>query len=63
MELVKFSWKQYSVKETYSWVDEYSRILNLFNETLLKIILGLKLKFKSSVTKLYEIVLNLQEQK
>jgi hypothetical protein len=21
-------------KETYSWVDEYSRILNLFNETL-----------------------------
>jgi hypothetical protein len=35
MEFVKFS-GGLGFKETYSWVDEYSRILNLFNETLLK---------------------------
>ena len=34
--LSSFPVEAHGFKETYSWVDEYSRILNLFNETLLK---------------------------
>lgn len=33
--LASFPVESHGFKETYSWVDEYSRILNLFNETLL----------------------------
>jgi dipeptidyl aminopeptidase/acylaminoacyl peptidase len=43
IELGKKNWslssypvESHGFKETYSWVDEYSRILNLFNTTLLK---------------------------
>ncbi|PWA05984.1 S9 family peptidase [Flavobacterium laiguense] len=43
IELGKKNWslssypvEAHGFKETYSWVDEYSRILNLFNTTLLK---------------------------
>lgn len=43
IELGKTDWdlaiypvEAHGFRETYSWVDEYSRILNLFNETLLK---------------------------
>ena len=43
IELGKKNWslsafpvEAHGFKETYSWVDEYSRILNLFNSTLLK---------------------------
>jgi dipeptidyl aminopeptidase/acylaminoacyl peptidase len=64
MEFLKFSVEAHGFKETYSWVDEYSRILNLFNETLLKNnfraeTMNLRVLF---IAKLYEIVLNLQEQ-
>jgi hypothetical protein len=31
-----FPVEAHGFKETYSWVDEYSRILNLFNTTLLE---------------------------
>lgn len=34
--LSSFPVEAHGFKETYSWVDEYSRILNLFSETLLK---------------------------
>jgi len=34
--LASFPVEAHGFKETYSWIDEYSRILNLFNETLLK---------------------------
>ena len=34
--LASFPVEAHGFKETYSWVDEYSRILNLFNDTLLK---------------------------
>ncbi|MDI5896349.1 S9 family peptidase [Flavobacterium algoritolerans] len=34
--LSSFPVEAHGFKETYSWVDEYSRILNLFNDTLLK---------------------------
>ncbi|WP_166923873.1 S9 family peptidase [Flavobacterium poyangense] len=34
--LASFPVEAHSFKETYSWIDEYSRILNLFNTTLLK---------------------------
>jgi len=34
--LSSFPVEAHGFKETYSWVDEYSRILNLFNETLLE---------------------------
>ncbi|OAB26946.1 S9 family peptidase [Flavobacterium fryxellicola] len=34
--LASFPVEAHGFKETYSWVDEYSRILNLFNESLLK---------------------------
>ncbi|MBZ4037570.1 prolyl oligopeptidase family serine peptidase [Flavobacterium sp. 17A] len=34
--LASFPVESHGFKETYSWIDEYSRILNLFNETLLK---------------------------
>jgi dipeptidyl aminopeptidase/acylaminoacyl peptidase len=34
--LSSFPVEAHGFKETYSWVDEYSRILNLFNSTLLK---------------------------
>jgi dipeptidyl aminopeptidase/acylaminoacyl peptidase len=33
--LASFPVESHGFKETYSWVDEYNRILNLFNETLL----------------------------
>jgi dipeptidyl aminopeptidase/acylaminoacyl peptidase len=33
--LASFPVESHGFKETYSWVDEYSRILDLFNETLL----------------------------
>jgi hypothetical protein len=41
IELGKKNWAcphflTHGFKETYSWVDEYSRILNLFNTTLLE---------------------------
>jgi dipeptidyl aminopeptidase/acylaminoacyl peptidase len=43
IELGKTDWdlaiypvEAHGFRETYSWVDEYTRILNLFNETLLK---------------------------
>jgi dipeptidyl aminopeptidase/acylaminoacyl peptidase len=43
IELGKKNWslssypvEAHGFKETYSWIDEYSRILNLFNSTLLK---------------------------
>jgi dipeptidyl aminopeptidase/acylaminoacyl peptidase len=42
IELGKKNWslsfpvEAHGFKETYSWVDEYSRILNLFNTTLLE---------------------------
>jgi dipeptidyl aminopeptidase/acylaminoacyl peptidase len=43
IELEKKNWslssypvEAHGFKETYSWIDEYSRILNLFNSTLLK---------------------------
>ena len=43
IELEKKNWtlasypvEAHGFKETYSWIDEYSRILNLFNTTLLK---------------------------
>jgi dipeptidyl aminopeptidase/acylaminoacyl peptidase len=35
-ELAVFPVEAHGFKETYSWIDEYSRILNLFNTTLLK---------------------------
>jgi acetyl esterase/lipase len=35
-ELASFPVEAHGFKETYSWIDEYSRILNLFNNTLLK---------------------------
>ena len=35
-ELAVFPVESHGFVETYSWVDEYSRILNLFNTTLLK---------------------------
>jgi acetyl esterase/lipase len=35
-ELAVFPVESHGFKETYSWIDEYSRILNLFNTTLLK---------------------------
>lgn len=35
-ELASFPVESHGFKETYSWIDEYSRILNLFNTTLLK---------------------------
>ena len=42
IELGKTDWdlavypvEAHGFRETYSWVDEYTRILNLFNETLL----------------------------
>lgn len=34
--LASFPVEAHGFKETYSWVDEYSRILNLFNDTLLE---------------------------
>ena len=34
--LASFPVESHGFKETYSWVDEYSRILNLFNNTLLE---------------------------
>lgn len=34
--LASFPVEAHGFKETYSWVDEYSRILNLFNNTLLE---------------------------
>ena len=34
--LSSFPVEAHGFKETYSWVDEYSRILNLFNDTLLE---------------------------
>jgi hypothetical protein len=34
--LSSFPVEAHGFKETYSWVDEYSRILNLFNTTLLE---------------------------
>ena len=34
--LASFPVEAHGFKETYSWIDEYSRILNLFNTTLLK---------------------------
>ncbi|TCN53199.1 S9 family peptidase [Flavobacterium circumlabens] len=34
--LASFPVESHGFKETYSWIDEYSRILNLFNSTLLK---------------------------
>ncbi|WP_240345154.1 prolyl oligopeptidase family serine peptidase [Flavobacterium sp. CLA17] len=34
--LASFPVEAHGFKETYSWIDEYSRILNLFNSTLLK---------------------------
>jgi dipeptidyl aminopeptidase/acylaminoacyl peptidase len=34
--LASFPVEAHGFKETYSWVDEYSRILNLFNSTLLE---------------------------
>lgn len=34
--LASFPVEAHGFKETYSWVDEYSRILDLFNQTLLK---------------------------
>jgi hypothetical protein len=36
MEFTSFPVEAHGFKETYSWVDEYSRILDLFNQTLLK---------------------------
>lgn len=43
IELEKKNWslasypvEAHGFKETYSWIDEYCRILNLFNSTLLK---------------------------
>jgi dipeptidyl aminopeptidase/acylaminoacyl peptidase len=43
IELGKKNWnlstfpiESHGFVETYSWIDEYSRILNLFNATLLK---------------------------
>lgn len=35
-ELASFPVEAHGFKESYSWIDEYSRILNLFNNTLLK---------------------------
>ena len=35
-ELAVFPVEAHGFKETYSWIDEYGRILNLFNTTLLK---------------------------
>jgi dipeptidyl aminopeptidase/acylaminoacyl peptidase len=35
-ELAVFPVEAHGFKETYSWIDEYGRILNLFNNTLLK---------------------------
>jgi dipeptidyl aminopeptidase/acylaminoacyl peptidase len=35
-DLAVYPVESHGFKETYSWVDEYTRILNLFNETLLK---------------------------
>lgn len=35
-ELAVFPIESHGFKETYSWIDEYSRILNLFNTTLQK---------------------------
>ena len=35
-ELAVFPVEAHGFKETYSWIDEYGRILNLFNSTLLK---------------------------
>lgn len=34
-DLAIFPVEEHGFQETYSWIDEYSRILNLFNETLL----------------------------
>jgi dipeptidyl aminopeptidase/acylaminoacyl peptidase len=34
--LASFPVEAHGFKETYSWIDEYSRILNLFNTTLLE---------------------------
>ena len=34
--LASFPVESHGFKETYSWIDEYGRILNLFNSTLLK---------------------------
>jgi dipeptidyl aminopeptidase/acylaminoacyl peptidase len=34
--LSSFPVEAHGFKETYSWVDEYGRILNLFNTTLLE---------------------------
>ncbi len=34
--LASFPVEAHGFKETYSWIDEYSRILDLFNQTLLK---------------------------
>ncbi len=34
-DLAVFPVEEHGFKETYSWIDEYSRILKLFNETLL----------------------------
>jgi hypothetical protein len=36
LSLSSFPVEAHGFKETYSWVDEYSRILNLFNTTLLE---------------------------
>ncbi|MBC5838112.1 S9 family peptidase [Flavobacterium muglaense] len=35
--LASFPVEAHGFKETYSWIDEYSRILNLFNSTLLEV--------------------------
>lgn len=35
-ELASFPVESHAFKQTYSWVDEYGRILNLFNRTLLE---------------------------
>ncbi|UPQ80569.1 prolyl oligopeptidase family serine peptidase [Flavobacterium azooxidireducens] len=35
-DLAVYPVESHGFKETYSWVDEYTRILNLFNESLLK---------------------------
>ena len=34
--LASFPVEAHGFKETYSWVDEYGRILNLFNNSLLE---------------------------
>jgi dipeptidyl aminopeptidase/acylaminoacyl peptidase len=35
-ELATYPIEAHGFKQTYSWVDEYSRILKLFNDQLLK---------------------------